>query len=707
MSATVLPASLAANPRLDRWIAFLADRTARVASGKVEIGQGIVTALRQIAADELDLPLERVVVASGDTDIGPDEAYTTSSLSIMASGAAIRSVAAEARALLTERAALRLNCAPGDLTVEAGRFLQAGQATDIDYWTVAGEIDWTARPTNRAAPKPVSARRHVGADAPRTDLPAKVAGGGFLHDVSFADMLHARTLRQPLPGAKLASLDEAALRRRAGAAAFEIVRQGDFVAFVASDEWTVETVAALAPAHADWQGGRRNPEGGADPHALPDQPAVELVYGDPPPAAAPAGETIEIAVTRPYIAHASLGPSAALARFADGKLEVLSHGQGMHPLRRNLALALDLAEDAVHARHVDGPGCYGHNGADDAALDAAIVALARPGRWIRLQWRREEEFAFEPVGPAMLVKIKATVNDAGEPIDWTTDIYSPVYVQRPGAPGVVMLAAQALGPLPDWGPPVDPPPERGYGGPRNAFPLYRAGAVHVLHHLTEKAPVRTSALRGLGALPNVFAIEGLMDKLAANAGQDPLDYRLALLDDPRARTTLEKAAEIADWRGRGPGGGGKGMGIAFARYKNVAAYAAVVVAVTVDEAVRLDGIWAVADAGLAINPDGVRNQLEGGCVQGASWAMKEAVSIEGNAIISVDWDAYPILKFSEIPEIDARLVGSPDDAPLGVGECTVGPTAAAIGNAVAHALGRRVYDMPLTRDRIMTALLAE
>lgn len=704
MSADLTP-SLTANPNLDRWIAFLPDRTARVASGKVEIGQGVATAFRQIAAEELDLPLERVQVVAGDSEIGPDEMYTTSSLSISVSGASIRLVAAEARGLLKERAALRLNCAPEDLSVAEGAFVRDGAATGLDYWDVAAEIDWSRAPTGTYATKPVADYAVVGRPTPRTDLPAKVAGGGFLHDAAFDGMLHARTLRQPAPEAKLESLNEDVIRRAAGGD-LDIVRRADFVAFVSPDEWTAERAAEAAPLYAEWSGLPDLTAADLDPHGLPDRAAIETLHGAPEPETPPAGAAVEVTVSRPYVAHASLGPSAALARFEDGRLSIYSHSQGMHPLRRNLAAALEMPEEAIQTRHMHGAGCYGHNGADDAALDAAIVALERPGVWVRMMWRRAEEFAYEPVGPAMLVKAQAIVNDAGDPVDWTTEVWSPVHVRRPGGPGIVMLGAQALRPLPPWGPPNDPPPERGYGGARNAFPLYAVGEARVRHHLTERAPLRTSALRGLGALPNVFAIEALMDELAAKAGADPLDYRLRLLEDERARAVLRRVAAMADWAKRGPGGQGQGMGVAFARYKNTAAYAAVIVAVTVDEGVRLDGIWTAADCGLAINPDGVRNQLEGGCVQGASWALKEEVKAEGPGISSLDWDGYPILRFSEIPEIAAEIVERPDEPTLGVGECTVGPTAAAIGNAVAHALGQRIHDMPMTRERVMSALLA-
>ena len=224
-----------------------------------------------------------------------------------------------------------------------------------------------------------------------------------------------------------------------------------------------------------------------------------------------------------------------------------------------------------------------------------------------------------------------------------------------------------------------------------------------------KPPVRTSALRALGGLPNIFALEAMMDDLAGRTGEDPLDYRLSLLSNPRALDVLEEVAGHAEWRNRGRGGpvcGGHGLGLAFARYKNTAAYAAVAVALRVDEDVHLENIWVVADAGLVINPDGVRNQLEGGVVQGASWTLKEQVTMEGAGVTSLDWDSYPILRFSEIPEIEAHVIDRPNQPFLGVGECAVSPTAAAIGNAVAHALGVRIHHMPLSRERIMSALLA-
>jgi CO/xanthine dehydrogenase Mo-binding subunit len=358
-------------------------------------------------------------------------------------------------------------------------------------------------------------------------------------------------------------------------------------------------------------------------------------------------------------------------------------------------------------------GCYGHNGADDAAADAAALAMRRPGVPIRVRWRREEEFGFEPVSPAMVTTVHATLDTSGRPADWTTEIWSGRHSSRPGGGGN-LLAAEAL-PDPPPAPPATESSNPPGAGTRNGEPLYAFAAKRIQHHLVPETPVRTSSLRGLGATLNVFAIESFMDELAAEADADPVAYRLSQLADPRARAVVEKVAAMAGWRSGNPppragegrvGAGAIGRGIAFARYKNIAAYAAIVADVEVEEEVRVTHVWCAADAGLVINPDGAKNQLEGGIVQAISWALKEGVRLDAAGISSRDWETYPVIKFSEIPEIEVELVGAvSDNPPLGVGEASGGPTVAAIGNAVAQALGTRLRDLPLTRELVMAALL--
>ncbi len=696
-----LPLSIQNNRRMEKWIRFEPDRTVRLAVGKVELGQGNVTALAQIAADELDVDLTRISVLSGDTEAAPDEGQTTSSQSIEVSGRSVRLVSAELRARVLDRLARRLNCSPTELSIDDGVFRRGDASTGHDYWNFAASEDFTDEIAGTATPKSHEAYRYVGKPLPRRDLPAKVTGAAFIHDMVRPDMLHARMLRQPCRGARLAALDEAALRR-GERGEFRIVRVGDLVAFVGSDETVVQRAASVAPLHAKWDNVAPITTEQQEAAWLVGQPSHDRVLGtEAPPATA---NVMSASYSRPYIAHASIAPSCALAEYRNGHLSVWSHTQGVYPLRAALANVLGLSQEAITVRHAHGAGCYGHNGADDVAVDAAVIASQIPDHCIRVQWRREEEFGFEPVGPAMHVSLRAALDDAGKPQEWTAEIWSATHVQRPSSGGN-MLTHEALPTPPPDPRPTDPPEANGGGGTRNAFVLYDVPVKRVLHHLVLRAPVRTSALRGLGALPNVFAIECFVDELAERAGIDPVQYRLSMLSDIRARRLIENLAQRCDWGSRGGAGTGRGLGLGWARYKNRAAYAAVAAEVEVDQEVKLRRIWCAADAGLVINPDGARNQLEGGIVQAASMVLKEQVRMEGDGITSVDWDSYPILRFSEVPEIDTEIIHAPDLPTLGMGECTFGPTAAAIGNAVAHALGARIRDMPFTRERIEAALL--
>jgi CO/xanthine dehydrogenase Mo-binding subunit len=698
----VLPLSIQNNRRMEKWVRFDADRTVRLAVGKVELGQGNVTALAQIAAEELDVDLARIAVLSGDTQDAPDEGQTTSSQSIEVSGRSVRLVTAELRARVLERLARRLNCAPGDIVVEDGMFRHGGAATGHDYWNFVNAEDFAGEIAGTAVPKPHAAYRVVGRPVPRRDLPLKVSGAGFIHDMVRPDMVHARVLRQPNRGAVLAAFDEGPVRRAAGGD-FRVVRVGNFVAFVGDDETVVQRAAAAASAHARWDGVRRIAPEQQEAAWLVGKPTNERVHGDPP-MADPPKTVVEATYSRPYIAHAAMGPSCALAEYRGGVLSVWSHTQGPYPLRTALASVLGLPAERIVVRHAHGAGCYGHNGADDAAVDAAVIALQVPEQCIRVLWRREEEFGFEPLGTAMQVTARAALDEAGKPVEWTQEIWSGTHVQRPSTGGN-MLTHEALPTPPPDPKPTDPPEAGGGGGTRNAMPLYDFPVRRILHHLVLAPPVRTSALRGLGALPNVFAIECFMDELAERAGVDPVAYRLSLLSDLRARRIIEDVAARSNWAGRGPAGTGRGLGMGWARYKNKAAYAAVAVELEVDQEVRLKRVWCAADAGLVINPDGGKNQLEGGIIQAASMTLKEQVTMEGEGVTSVDWKSYPILMFSEVPEIETVLVDAPDLPTLGMGECTMGPTAAAIGNAVAHALGVRIRDMPFTRERIARVLL--
>lgn len=704
MIPNTLPQSLLDNPRLDQWIGFDPGGVVRACSGKVEIGQGIVTALAQIVAEELDVPLDAVQLASGDTDAAPDERYTAGSLSIEVSGTSLRLVCAEVRTLFLSRLAERLGCPPAELSIAEGAFFRGGAETGADYWTLAADVD-LRRPATGAAPsKRASDYRLIGTSPRRRDLPAKVFAAPFLHDRHFPGALHARVLRQPGKDARLVSLDEAAIRR-AARGEIDVFRRENFVAFLSEDEAASARAVAAASSHAVWAGVPRFSAAEQEAAWLRGRPSIDRLVGAEPQTRS--GRVYAATYSRPYQAHASLGPSCAVAEFRGEKLTVWTHGQGPHPVRWALARTLGLDPAAIIVKHAPGPGVYGHNGADDAAMDAALMALARPGKPIRVQWTRADEFGFEPFTPAALIALSAELDRTGRPVDWTAEIWSGTHRGRPGPPhGANFLAREALADPPPGPEPGDVPDAMGGGAIRNALPLYDVGPSRIIHHLIPDTPIRTSAMRGLGALGNVFAVEGFIDELAEAAGQDPLAYRLALLTDARAIRVLQTVARMADWHRRGPAGSGRGLGMGFARYKGRSTYAAVIAEVDTAEAVRLVHLWCAADAGVIVNPDGARNQLEGGMIHAASLTLKEQVRLGEAGVASLDWDSYPILRFSEIPELDIELIANPDDPSSGMGEPAVGPTAGAIGNAVAHALGARVRDLPLNRERIMAALLA-
>ena len=705
MNAPVLPGPLADNPNLDRWVAFPAPGKVTIGTGRVELGQGVLTAMTQIAADELDVAMERITIRSGDTEFTPNEGYTAGSQSIQFGGVAMRQACADVRGLFIDRAAQVLGCKVDELSTRDGAILRNGAPTGQDYWTLVGSVDLTAKATGSGKRKAAVDFAAIGQSSARLDLPAKIFGkAAFIHDMVLDGMVHARVVRQPNRTAIIDTVDEQAIKR-AAKAPVEFVRNGNFLAIVGNDETAVDLAGAATANHVTWRHVETPAPLQAEASWLIQRPAVDRLIGAPEPADPQGRVRFESTYTRAHLAHASISPSCGLALYRDGHLTVWTHCQGVFPLRAALARTLGLDASAITVHHVQGSGCYGHNGADDAAADAAIVAMKMPGMPIRVRWRREEEFVYEPKSPAMVVKVRALLDDAGKPADWTAEIWSGTHNYRPGAGGN-LLGAQALPNPPSEPPPGDVPEANGGGATRNAEPLYDFPAKRIIHHLVTETPVRTSALRGLGAMPNVFAIECAIDELAERAGQDPVHYRLSITSDKRARAVIERVAAMAGWKAGESGGAGRGRGIAFARYKNRAAYAAVVVELDIDETIHLRHAWCASDAGLVVNPDGAINQLEGGIIQSASWVLKEQVRFN-NGVSSFDWETYPVLKFSEVPEIDIELLNTKDDTPLGVGEATAGPTAAAIGNAVSHALGARIRDLPLTRERIMAVLLKE
>ena len=703
VDAKPLPGSLRVNPRLSQWLRFRADGYAEVFSGKVEIGQGILTALAQIAAEELDLTLEQVRMVPASTARSPDEAVTSGSLSIQESGTALRHACAEARALYLGAAAARLDAPLDSLTIAAGRIVAPGGG-QTSYWELADDALLEREATGAVAPKAAGAHAIVGAAIERLDLPGKVFGGAcFIHDLELPQMLHGRMLRPPSQGAILRELDEAPVRALQGVV--DIVRDGAFVGVLAATERTADAAVQKLAACATWREDATLPDEGALRAWLKSQPAeTRVVDSKISPTQPPVARTLKASYSRPYIAHGSIAPSCALAQARGPGLRVWTHSQGIFNLRKDLAMAFGLGADEVLVEHVQGAGCYGHNGADDVAFDAARLARAAGGRPVRVQWSRADELAWSPFGAAMVVDLEADLDSAGAVAGWRHTIWSNGHTSRPGrAKTPALLGGWHLAKPFERLAAINPPLAGGGGAERNAIPLYDFPAWHVVNHHILAMPLRTSALRSLGAHANVFAIESFIDELAAAAGVDPVAFRLRHLRDPRARAVLEKAAHVAGW-GRWRKRDGFGHGIGFARYKNAGAYCAVAAEIEAAEEIRVRRLVIAIDVGMVINPDGVANQIEGGAVQAASWTLKEAVRFDRTRVTSDSWDAYPILRCSQAPAVEVAIVSRPDCPAVGAGEAAQGPTAGAIGNAVFDALGVRVRDLPLTAERIRAAI---
>ena len=694
------PGSLEKNPRLSQWVRVHRDGTVSICSGKVEIGQGILTALAQIAAEELGVAPGRIRMVAADTSVSPDEGVTSGSLSIQDSGAALRRACAHARALLVERAASRLGVSPGDLRVEDG----AVRALDrsVSFWECADDALFDCEVDEAIAVIPPADYRVVGKAALRRDLPDKIAGRPrFIQDMVLPGMLYGRVVRPSHGFAGLVSLDESKVRSMQGFTA--IVREGSFVGVLAEREDTAISAQQALRRAALWSDGGSLPQ---DIHSWLKEHAVEhrvINQKEDATTRSRAANALEAVYSKPYISHASIGPSCAIAQFEGDKLTVWSHSQGIFNLRRDLAIVLGMHEEAIVVRHVEGAGCYGHNGADDAALDAALLARAVRGRPVQVQWMRDDEFAWAPCGPAMAFMLRAALDSQGNIVDWQHDLWSNGHSSRPGrAANPALLAAWHLSKPYERPSAINMPLPAG-AADRNAIPIYDFPNQRVVNHYVREMPVRTSALRSLGAYANVFAIESFMDELAQAAGMDPIAFRLRHLKDPRGRAVIEAAVRRAEWSRWKPAEG-RGHGIGFARYKNLGAYCAAVAEVDVGHDVRVNRLILAVDVGLVINPDGVINQIEGGAIQSTSWTLKEQVKLGVRGIASLGWEDYPILKFSEVPIVEVELVDRPELPAVGAGEAAQGPTAAAIANAVTHALGLRLRDLPLTHERIAVAI---
>jgi nicotinate dehydrogenase subunit B len=702
--AAKLPGSLAGQPYLDAWIRIDASGAVSVFTGKAELGQGLKTAILQIAAEELAIHPESITLVTADTARTANEGYTAGSQSMQNSGTAVRNAAAQVREIMIGEAARRLNVAAEELRAEAGR-VQTRDGRALTYAELISDqmLHVNAQPQSRLTP--TEKFRQMGKPMARVDIPAKVTGGeAYVQDLKLPGMLHARVVRPPRPGARLEWLDAKGIERMPGMV--RVVRDGDFLAVVARREWqAIKAMRALAAA-VRWSDGASLPKPAELYRTLEGLVSETGTVADEGSSEPAGGQTLEATYTRPYQIHGSIGPSCAVARLDGENLTVWSHTQGVYPDRNAIAQMLQMRPEQVRCIHVEGSGCYGHNGADDAAGDAALIARAMPGAAIRVQWTREQEHAWEPYGPAMIGRVRATLNEGGRIAGWNYEVWSNTHSTRPGPAGALIAARHLAQPSRQPEAKMEITPSG--NGDRNAVPLYDVPRKHVLWHFIKDMPLRVSALRGLGAYLNVFALESFMDELAATAGADPVEFRLRHLKDERARDVVSLAAERFGWNGSGKQLQGRGRGFAFARYKNLAAYCAIAIEVEVErETGRTRVVRAVAavDSGEIINPDGIRNQIEGGILQSLSWTLYESVYFDEAGIKSVDWASYPILRFNAVPDtVEVHIVPRPGQPFLGTGEAAQGPAAAAIANAIASATGHRLRDLPLSREKVREVL---
>ncbi|HEY6895310.1 MAG TPA: molybdopterin cofactor-binding domain-containing protein, partial [Rhodanobacteraceae bacterium] len=685
------------------WIRVGADGSVTVFTGKAELGQGIRTALIALAAEELVVAPASITLVTADTRRSPDEAYTAGSHSMQDSGTAIRNAAAQVRELLLARAATRLGAPVDALRAENGAVV-ASDGRRVAFGELAADGYAEVKATPVSPLKDPSTYRHVGKGLPRVDIPAKVTGGvAYVQDLRLPGMLHARVVCPPSYRARLVDAPVGGVGRMPGVV--EVFRDGSVLGVIATHEFeAIRAMRALASA-ARWATSTTLPQGDVFSR-LQAMPSQEIVAADRSGGGIiAAARTIEATYTRAYQMHGSIGPSCAIALLDKGTLTVWTHSQGVYPLRAAIAEMLRMPPARVQCVHVEGAGCYGHNAADDAAAYAALFARAVPGRPIRLQWMREQEHAFEPYGSAMVAKHRAGIDASGNIVEWSAEGWSGTHSTRPGGADNLMPAWYVDQPFTQPVPKPIPLPEG--GGDRNAIPIYTVPALHVVHHFVPEMPLRISALRSLGAYVNVFAIESFMDELARAAGTDPVAFRLRHLADRRARDVVSAAATRFGWEGFAPRRG-HGRGFAFARYKNLAAYCAVAVEVALDHETgraRVVRAAAAVDSGQAVDPDGIRNQIEGAIVQSTSWTLFEAVRFDASRVTSVDWATYPIARFADIPDrIDVDVIDRPGEPFLGTGEAAQGPAGAAIANAIAHASDVRLRDVPLTRDKIKAAI---
>ncbi len=689
--------------RVDAFLAVNADGTVTLFSGKVDLGQGLRIALRQIVAEELGISVGKINMIEGDTALTPDQGRTSGSNGIQVGGIQIRQASATARKALIDMAATQLKVAAADLVAVDGEVRPKAGGTGITFAAlVAGrQFDLALDPS--APLKDPGTYTIVGKPLPRPDVPEKVCGGRtYVHDFTLPGMLHGRIIRPPGIKAELLSVDEASVAHLPGV---KVVRIQSFLAVVAEDEWTcVRAMRALKTQWSDWQGLPVQAELIQSLRNGPFAAEQELLNKGDADSTRPANAVaLKATYYWPIQTHGSMGPSCAVADVKSDTATIWSASQGTHGNQTSFARFLGLPRDKVRLIYLEGSGCYGMNGHEDAAADAALLSRA-VGRPVRVQWMREDEHGWDPKGPPQLIDVSGSMDAQGNILDWRTDLWLPQ--ATPGLPNTPLIGPGCAG--------IEQPVGLSTGLlNQNGDPPYSPRNINVTVHWLKDTPLRPAPIRSPGKPGNCFAVEGFVDELAVAAKLDPLAVRLRGMTNPRGTAVLRRVAEMMKWQERASpapatkGAVARGRGIAYIHYKNAEAHVAMGMEVAVERTsgrIQVERIVCAHDCGQIINPDGVRSQVEGAILQTLSRALMEEIKFDRSHVTTVDWASYPILRFSQVPKVEVALIDRPTEKPVGAGEAACAPVGAALGNAVFDAIGVRLRSIPFTPERVKAAL---
>ena len=690
--------------RVSAWLALDKRGNVTLYAGKVELGTGVQTALAQLVAEELDVPIDNVTVTMGDTSMAVDQGPTIGSLTMQVSTLPVRRAAATARAHIVAEASKVMGVPADRLMTRGARvYADADSGRAMAYRDLVPE-EWATLPVDEAVVlKQSPAFAVIGKPVPRIELPAKVTGAHiYLQNVRLPGMVHARVIHPPLNGATLATVDRKSVADMPGL--IDVVVKKNFVAVVCEEEF--QAVAASRALTAEWT----LPENATESSAVYQTMRAEQGFdaelrkgGDADASFERSTKRLSATYRTPYLTHGSIGPSCGVADVKSDSAIVWSATQGSFPLRDAIAVLIGMPKDKVRVVWTEGAGCYGHNGADDASAEAALLSQAL-GRPVRVQWMRNDEHGWDPKGPATEAQIKGSVNADGKVESWSYTMSTPTHISRPMGSAGNLLPGRMMG--------LPPKPIR-IGGDHCARTLYHFPNERVAVRWLPDGPLRPSAMRGLGAVANTFANESFLDELASLAGRDPVEFRIAHLSDERAIAVLQEVKTASDWNARraqvvkADASVREGVGVAFAELEPGGAYVASVCCAEVDVhsgEIRVTRVFVAHDCGLIVNPDGLRNQIQGCVIQTLSRSLKEDFRFNRKEMLSLDWASYPILRFSELPsELTISLVNRVDRPPVGAGEPAALTIAPAVGNAIFHATGVRLRKTPFTAEEFKAA----